>query len=642
MQKIRILIYTDHIRIVDRNGDPTGIQDLIRFINHKAKGLVEVELTAINRHVSLITKSLSQGANKLSWGLLSGFDEIWMFGKRQRNLPADELQNLEPYNELDDYEVAVLESWMNAGGGLMFTGDHSEPNPIDPNDECAEPGHVTFLNLGKALGSRIPRAKQLRIWEGPPTYCPTPPQDNVNTQERGKCFADLDSLCHQYDDLPQVLLPISPAHKLFTYLNSNEMVVPITVLPDHMHEGKVLVPGSLDKSWPKDSRFPVVVAKGSDKRTFPNGETREYDLVVAYDGHPHKVGRIVADSSFHHFIDVNLERINGRTCCGTPVADTHLDQIAHYFINLVLWLAPQRKRNRIKSELSFRLAKHPDVLEAHGTGRRGLGQAARAVAEMEWGNSNLLQLLIPSTRDEESSRLDRLLSTVFFASNLDNEANSMDFDAVLGTIMHGYHDAFRKRQIHSPEFLDKDPLTGDEIVETVLSAFSGHTSLTQIVAAVEPAPTELKTARLPESAKPQPKETTTMAFKCDRGTWKSWLDSDPNDPPNDGFIDPGPILNGDGDFSGSHRRTGSPTRPIVGRCVQGIEHRIIILSFESPSEFHQYRGKITTVGTEDRVERGNGKHRRSPVPFVPLTEEDWDFSRDKNQNDDDWVAVKTT
>ena len=628
MQKIRILIYTDHLRIVDKKGVPKGVTDLITFIQHKAKELVEVEITAINRHVSLITKNVSQGANKLSWGLVSGFDEIWIFGTRQLNRTADEPAKAEPYNELDEHEIAVLESWMNAGGGLMFTGDHSEPNPTIEHRHCAEPGHLTFINLGAALGSSIPRAKDLRVWKGPPTYCPTPPRDNVNTQEKGKCFGNLDTSCHQYDDLPQVLLPISPPHKLFLYRNADNVEVPITVLPDHMHEGKVLVPLALDNSWPKDSLFPVIAARGVDKRKFPNGETREYDLVVAYDGHPHQVGRIVADSSFHHFINVNLQSIQGRTCCGTPIPDTHLDQIAHYFMNLVLWLAPKSKREAIKSELWFRLAKHADVLEARGSGIRGLGQAARSVASMEWGDSNLHQLLTQSDGDKVLSSFDRLLSMAFPADYLSSETEDVNCDDFLGTAIAVYHHVFEQEQIHSPEFLDEDPLTVDLLVEAVVEAFRNQSTVMQkIFAPVEPAATNLTE-----------KGDMTMAFICGPGTWESFINDD-----EDGIIDAGPILDEDGNFTGVHDRPlgGGRPRPVLGKCFDRPRDRIRILSFEG-EQFHLYFGTITEVDGVPTVERGNGTHRMSPVPFPPLRDEDWDFRRSKRENDDDWVAVKTT
>ncbi len=637
MQKLRILFYTDHDAIIplDRSVNADGLTDLESFIRHKTKGFLDVEITTINRHISLITGGPAQGANKLSWGLLSKFDELWVFGKKQINLSAHELKKAEPYNELDDHEVAVLGEWMNAGGGLLFTGDHSESNPMYPWAAGVEPPHATFITFGSALGSRIPRARQLRIWKGPPTNCIDEPRDNVNTQVQANPVYTHDFPALQYDEIPQRLL-LPSSHQLFVYVNSKGKEVPIEVLPDHMHEGRVLVPDKLDDSWPKDSQLPIVVAKGTDKRRFP--QRKEYDLVVAYDGHQNGVGRIVADSSFHHFVDRNLARIVGRECCGTPVPDTHLDQIAHFFRNLAIWLAPTQLRKQIINELPFRLAKHPDVLESHGARPSDLGRAARAAAVAEWGKANLHQLLGDSFLLADSEGFEDTERAGFLTQKLLTLSADSDLDEGLGLMIQTYHEFFRREQIYSPGILQKDPIGLEPIVDGVNRALSDMPHLAKKLR------TPLQASTL--SAKDfntQTKEKLAMPYTCAPGTWDSWINADPTGERNDGWFSTD-VPSAAGYFIGYHHYQGRPNLPIVGRC-QSTPDRIEIERADSFNSYHRYFGIITRgAAGVFFVARGDGIHRHSSIPFLPLTEGDWALvgSESKLAADDDWTAEKTT
>ena len=71
-----------------------------------------------------------------------------------------------PENELTDPEVQALEVWMSGSsqGGVLITGDHSNGRPLG-----ADPGLNSLVNLGRALGHRVPRGGRLRVWEGLPS-----------------------------------------------------------------------------------------------------------------------------------------------------------------------------------------------------------------------------------------------------------------------------------------------------------------------------------------------------------------------------------------------------------------------------------------------------------------------------------------
>jgi hypothetical protein len=442
MQKLRILFYGD--RRVDEAGEyDMSISLLKQFVINGLKKVVDIEIDFVHRHLG---KKEVQGANKLAWQFLNNYDELWVFGDRQINRIGTDITNREPYNELDSYEQAVLLNWME-NRGLMFTGDHAKFDPNGPSTNYCATDHSKFITLGAALGRTIPRARQLRVWDGPPSDCPDPPPDNQNTLDGDPAKLDEDPNPLQFDSTPQVLVRPSTAHKLFCWINPTGQVMPITVFPDHQHEGKVLAPNQsqLNNDWPKGSPAPVVVARGKDKRPVTKG--REYDLVVAFDGDSVNVGRIVADSSFHHYINPNIENFDGRDSSGNPVRGTVLDQITQYYCNLALWLAPKCIRDQLMIDLFSRLAVHPLVFGVLGKGVDTLGRAAKMAAEQEFGARNTFQILGVTT--EEGGQVD---ATSFLADSAltSKTMAAPSTETVLGSIVQEFHEYFFANGVFSP------------------------------------------------------------------------------------------------------------------------------------------------------------------------------------------------
>lgn len=435
MQKLRILFYGD--------GRVPGIGDfslslLTQFIREGLKKTADVQIAIVHRHQ--MGNQIAQGANKLTWQFLENFDEFWIFGDKQANIVSPDLRRAEPYNELDKYEQAVLLECMKTRG-LMLTGDHSDLDPNLPQVNVCSEDHSKFINLGAAIGRYVPRAHQLRVWDGPPTKCDAPLFDNQNTLEGDPSELDSNEKL-QFDKTAQNLIAQANPHQLFSWINPAGQAVPITKFPDHQHEGKVLPPTAkdLDGDWPVGATPPQVIAWGKDKRPVTKG--RKYALVAAFDGDPVNVGRIVADSSFHHYIDLNIANINGRDSGGKPTPGTDLDQIAQYYCNLALWLAPQKLRNEIKIDLFANLAIHPLVLDARGMEIERLGRAARTAAELEVGSSNLYQILGLSNKG--GSEVNDLLSTALLTSAPSAVALAPtappSTEKVLGSIVQEFHD----------------------------------------------------------------------------------------------------------------------------------------------------------------------------------------------------------
>lgn len=457
MQKLRILFYGDD-RVNDDPGALTfGITDLMRFITEGLKGVVDVQIEFVHRHQrDRATRKEIQGANKLAWDFIKDYHELWIFGDRFANFHSVDVKTKQPYNELDEYEQEVLLEWMK-DNGVFLTGDHSEfVSTMTSPDVCVE-DHARFISRGAALGRFVPRAHQLRIWEGPPTNCTDDPHDNFNTiQGPDPLVLDLNGDRLQFDSIPQNLIHPSTAHKLFSWIDESGQLVPITVFPDHKHEGKIVEPTveELDDNWPAGSPRPGVVARGNDKRPFAMG--REYDLVVAFDGDLANVGRIVADSSFHHYLNINLSSLVGRDTGGSPLPGTALGQMAQYYCNLALWLAPQTMREAIKLDLFANLANHPLVQSAKGMSRDTLGKAARRAAEIQVGASNLYQLL--GTPSLEGAALDDLLTVALLReaqpallANAIADPALANTDQIFGAIIQEFHDFFSAQGISSSE-----------------------------------------------------------------------------------------------------------------------------------------------------------------------------------------------
>jgi hypothetical protein len=90
-----------------------------------------------------------------------------------------------------------------------------------------------------------------------------------------------------------------------------------------------------------------VIATGVSQAT-----GRDFNLVVAFecrdDGHGNRLGRAVAESSFHHFVDYNWDISKG---CPTFLYESPGDEIQRdperlsgiktYVTNLARWLAPK-------------------------------------------------------------------------------------------------------------------------------------------------------------------------------------------------------------------------------------------------------------------------------------------------------------
>jgi hypothetical protein len=134
----------------------------------------------------------------------------------------------------------------------------------------------------------------------------------------------------------QRVTPVEPVHELL--LNPQNASGVIENFPAHPHEGSVGVP--------EDEKHARVVATGVSKAS-----SRPFNLIVAFesaaDRHGNKLGRAVAESSFHHLVDYNWDTEKG---CPSFLLEPPGDQIKRepeklsdvkiYVENVARWLSP--------------------------------------------------------------------------------------------------------------------------------------------------------------------------------------------------------------------------------------------------------------------------------------------------------------
>ena len=132
----------------------------------------------------------------------------------------------------------------------------------------------------------------------------------------------------------QKIKAVRPIHELLRNPNSSAGVV--EYFPAHPHEGAVVVP--------EGEEHATVIATGTSQAS-----GRPFNLIVAFersrDAHGNQLGRAIAESSFHHFVDYNWDTSMGcPSFLEEPPGDQikrdpeKLNDIKTYVRNAALWL----------------------------------------------------------------------------------------------------------------------------------------------------------------------------------------------------------------------------------------------------------------------------------------------------------------
>lgn len=368
---IRVLVVTDGNGCHFGSGG-WGLSIALGALQHDLPPWVHISVTKAHHASSSVTTQAQDPAADIV-GLrfdsvdLSDYDQVWFFATASQGGGSD---------ALTDGEVAQLWAFMQAGGGIFATGDHED--------------------LGEALCGGIPRVATMRLWRyGAPAATPEQPEAPAAFMAG---FGENDTITggSEFDGVPQAIVPAVYSNSLSLFFR-REYPHPllcgadgrVTVLPDHMHEGQCLIPPDLGRT---------VSPAGTPEREYPDREGTPYPpdviatssinrsgapvvgVIGAYDGHAVTavtggVGRVVVDSTWHHWFDMNTEQFSvphaavaaaardGRAPAPSDDAPAAAwEQIRDYMQNVALWLAPPALQRCLRRRGLWLLAHHVDVL----------------------------------------------------------------------------------------------------------------------------------------------------------------------------------------------------------------------------------------------------------------------------------------
>lgn len=347
------------------------------------------------------------------------YDQVWLFGARQD--PSDP-------QGMTTAELAVLARWMDEKqGGLFATGDHAD--------------------LGASLCSRVPRARTMRRWttaQGVPQPVGENRHDtNLKGHNTAYTFDD------ESDDQPMKITPRYYSLASFNPFIRRRAPHPvlcgtdgvIDILPDHPHEGwvyddaDVLLTQTVSFGSYSAPEYPSVggvrprpevIARAHIQGDHQNSDfkgpvtPKSFGAIGAYNGHAAAVGRVVVDSTWHHWFDVNLtgrpvgsldstpmNTSNPKTLgfLATAAGQAEFARIQNYFRNVAMWLAsPPRQRCMFFRATWGGILRYPAVERLHpslaiwelgGSARDAIGRRAGQCTLTRW----ILDILPPKVRE---------------------------------------------------------------------------------------------------------------------------------------------------------------------------------------------------------------------------------------------------
>ncbi|MCU0536339.1 MAG: hypothetical protein MUD14_20830 [Hydrococcus sp. Prado102] len=227
------------------------------------------------------------------------FDELWLFA-------------LDVGGGLSDRDLAGIIRFHQQGGGILTTRDHQDMGI----SMCGLENIGVFHYFNKQ--QKDPDESRCCIDDCYTTYISWP---NYHSGRNGDY---------------QVIQPIEPIHELLK--NPESPIGTIQYFPAHPHEGGIGVP--------PDAKYARVIATGKSLVT-----ERPFNLAIAVervsDERENQLGRVVAQSTFHHFVDYNWDISKGCPSFvdeppgeGMQKEPQAVADIQCYVKNLALWLAP--------------------------------------------------------------------------------------------------------------------------------------------------------------------------------------------------------------------------------------------------------------------------------------------------------------
>jgi hypothetical protein len=403
--RIRVLVVLDDgIKYGDSDG--FGVGRLVRLLRETTLGCTEFSVDIASRSAQAFADNGSGGAGHLRYPgfrfdreiagekILHRYDEAFLFGFQPGN---NEDGTDADITVISASERAVMLAWMNAGHGVFATGDH----------------HY----LGANLCSGVPRVRSMRRWtlaDGVPPIRGITRLD-TNQPDTPAEIAGTAVIVNsaEGDGTPQPIAWV-PAVKyrigLFEYRRPHEILChpkhgPIDVMPDHPHEGMCFTPAEISGNATRAADFPGtelprIIARGwvvPDPPTMhAKGEVnaQTIQMISAYDGWKASVGRVVVDSTWHHWFNLNLVELEA-------AGGENWEKISRYFVNVAKWLAPKGLyRARCWWEIFHAHFDYPGIEEFHSRATvLEVGEALRAALVKIHGPCEVRRLIFDSISD---------------------------------------------------------------------------------------------------------------------------------------------------------------------------------------------------------------------------------------------------
>jgi hypothetical protein len=395
--RLRILLVMDGRVTVSWGDWDFGLGYVLKSLRAQFAWWVSIEITTAHRgdvepvEIATWPVSITVGPNLVGFRFtqdgfdIDDYDQVWFFGDEpgldgnDPKLPDSTI--LDPkYRPLDDDELLIIAEWMDRGGGVFAAGDHSI--------------------LGASMCHRIPRVRRMRRW----THAQQVPPIDGDERNETLVHAPEGELDREGDRWPQRIYPVLRADdRWFGALGNFPHPImcgragAIDHFPDHMHEGalfdndEVRLNDPLDIPGYEHAEFPVpqpVVAASIDglvaaadffgDRPRPeiiaygltsHGDApRRFPMVGVYDGEPVGVGRIVVDSTWHHWFSMNLAGLR-------KLSPGYYAAMQDYYRNIALWLATpaQRAAMLFAATWGALVGSHPGAFDPV-MGIRGLGE----------------------------------------------------------------------------------------------------------------------------------------------------------------------------------------------------------------------------------------------------------------------------
>lgn len=370
---VRILVVVDTEISLSPGANSFGIERVIRLLRESNVGCTHFHVDVATRSSGAFSvvaaptgtnpkytgfrfnSTLSDGTN-----VIDHYDEVWCFGFKPHaafSPPSNDAEINAPSSlPASDAELAVLTAWMNNKGGMFATGDHDF--------------------LGAPMCSRIPRVGTMRAWTNaqgvPPINGPQRIDTNRPANAAEIAGTEMIEFERQSDVLPQkidwvpwmsVLYHPWHIHKRPHPVLCHPTLGPINVMPDHPHEGVVFdhvaqpdvglaaitltntynfgggVSGDEYPTVDGVRPLPMVIAHGRTLSDPPlwhekgDSPAKRFAMISVYDGHRANVGRVATDSTWHHWMNINITQLEA-------AGGDNWEKIKRYYLNLAVWLSP--------------------------------------------------------------------------------------------------------------------------------------------------------------------------------------------------------------------------------------------------------------------------------------------------------------